>query len=169
MPDRKRTPRTHAVYAALLAPSVLIAQDEEPFDRTPVECVTTVSIDRTDIIDDQTIIFFMRGKRIFRNYLPRKCPGLAREDRFSYQTTNSRLCDIDTITVLEQFGSRLQPGFTCALGEFHPIAIEEVEALKELQEEGRQRDAIEVEPAELPEDEAAEPAEAAPEDRAEEG
>ena len=128
MPDRKRTPRTHAVYAALLAPSVLIAQDEEPFDRTPVECVTTVSIDRTDIIDDQTIIFFMRGKRIFRNYLPRKCPGLAREDRFSYQTTNSRLCDIDTITVLEQFGSRLQPGFTCALGEFHPIAIKEVEA-----------------------------------------
>ena len=48
-------------------------------------------------------------------------------------------------------------GFTCALGEFHPIPIEEVEALKELQEEGRQRDAIEVEPAELPEDEAAEP------------
>ena len=61
-------------------------------------------------------------------------------------------------------GSRLQPGFTCPLGEFHPIAIEEVEELKELQEEGRQRDAMKVEPAELPEDEAAEPAEAAPEE-----
>jgi hypothetical protein len=156
-----------AVSAALLAPSSLIAQEDEPLDRTPVECLSTTSIDRTDVVDDQTIIFFMRGKRIFRNYLPRKCPGLEREDRFSYQTTNSRLCDIDTITVLEQWGSRLQPGFTCALGAFHPISAEEAEALKELEEDGRQRDGVEVEPAELPEDEADEAADAPSEERSE--
>ena len=75
MPDRKRTRGTLVVSAALLAPSVLIAQDEESFDRTPVECVATISIDHTDIIDDQTIIFFMRGKRIFRNYSAAQMPG----------------------------------------------------------------------------------------------
>jgi hypothetical protein len=168
MHDHRRIRAILAVSGAILAPSSLIAQEDEPLDRTPVECVSTQSIDRTDVIDDQTIIFFMRGKRIFRNYLPRKCPGLEREDRFSYQTTNSRLCDIDTITVLEQFGSRLQPGFTCGLGEFHPISVEEAEDLKTLQEEGRQRDAVEVEPAELPEDDGKEPAEAQPEEPAEE-
>ena len=73
----------------LLAGSTAIyADDDATFDRTPRDCVITQSIARTDILDDQTIIFYMRGKNVaYRNYLPKKCPGLKRWDRFSYQVT----------------------------------------------------------------------------------
>lgn len=153
MPAASRRLVTFAVLAAVAPLSAALAQDDD-FDRSPEDCITVNSIDRTDVIDDNTIIFFMRGSRIYRNYLPRRCPGLERHDRFSYRTTGGRLCDIDTITVLEQWGGRLQPGFTCSLGEFHPVTQEEVEDLERLAEEGSGRsNAIESEPAELPDDE----------------
>jgi hypothetical protein len=132
------------------------AQGEEEidfdFDRTPKKCITTSRIRDTDIIDDRTIIFRMRGNReVYRNYLPRECPGLERSDRFSHRTMNGQLCNIDTITVLEQFAGRINESFTCRLGEFIPITREEAEEL-ELEKEGQsgRRRAISSEPAELP-------------------
>jgi hypothetical protein len=38
--------------------------------------------------------------------------------------TANRLCDIDTITVLQDFGLGLGPGATCQLGPFNPITKE---------------------------------------------
>jgi hypothetical protein len=95
---------------------------------------------------------------VYRTYLPRECPGLERNDRFSYETRGGQLCDIDTITVLEQFGTRLNPSFTCRLGEFIPITREEAENLK-LEEKGQglRRNVIRAEPAELPPEGAAAP------------
>jgi hypothetical protein len=154
---------TLAAVAALGLPAIVVAQDDA-FDRTPVKCLPVSNIDRTDVLDDNTIVFFMRGRKIYRNYLPKRCPGLERNDRFSYQTTSNRLCDIDTVTVLEQWGGRLSSGFTCPLGEFHPITREEFDELKAIQEDGGQRnDAISAEPVELPAD-AADPAAGAPPD-----
>jgi hypothetical protein len=143
-----------ATAVALLSASSPSAQgdEEEEFDRTPRRCVATARIRNTDILDDRTIIFYLRGnKDVFRTYLPRECPGLERNDRFSYQTHNGQLCDSDTITVLEQIGTRLSPSFTCRLGEFIPITAEEAEDLK-LENEGatHKRNSIQSERAELP-------------------
>jgi hypothetical protein len=138
--------------------------DEEEFDRTPRRCLSTARIRQTDILDDRTILFYLRGNReVFRTYLPRECPGLERNDRFSYHTTNGQLCDVDTITVLEQFGAGLSPSFTCRLGDFIPITREEAEDLKlESEGEALKRKAIRSAPAELPPEDAAEaPAEQA--------
>jgi Family of unknown function (DUF6491) len=126
------------------------AESADAFDRTPEDCVSTPNIDRTHAVDDRTILFFMRGKKVYRNYLPRKCPNLERQNRIMYKTHGARLCDVDTITVLEQWGARLTPGFTCPLGEFHPITPEEVEDLMRKPEDVR--DAIEGEAVESPED-----------------
>lgn len=144
--------RACATLTAFVAMSATaLAQDDGTLDRTPADCVVVSNIDKTEAIDDYTILFFMRGNQIYRNQLPRRCPTLAREDRFSYRTTSNRLCDIDTVTVLEQRGLRLEAGFTCQLGPFHPITEEEVAELKLIQEQGSSRDAIEVEAGELPE------------------
>jgi hypothetical protein len=103
------------------------------------------------VLDDRTILFYMRGKRAYRNYLPRKCPGLEREERFMYETRSNRLCSVDTITVLEQWNARLTPGFSCRLGEFHPLTREEVEDLERIDKRGGPGpDAIEAHPVELP-------------------
>ena len=147
--------------APLAAPSAFGQDgDDEPFDRTPADCITVARIDQTDAIDDQTIIFRMRGNRVYRNTLPNKCPGLQRENRIAYQSSTSRLCNIDTITVLEDFGVGFRPGFTCRLGPFVPLSEEEVEDI-DLRKKGEagQR-AIETSSVEIERDDAAtEPAE----------
>lgn len=109
------------------------AQDGEadkPFDRTPVSCVRVSSIDKTEAVDDQNILFHMRGKTVYRNHLPQRCPRLEAENRIAYQVFGGRLCDSDTITVLEESVFGLQSGFTCGLGDFVPLSPEEVEDLR---------------------------------------
>jgi hypothetical protein len=146
-----RLPVSLCAAALIAGAATSAADDKEEFDRTPRDCVATTSIDRTQILDDQTILFHMRGKKVFRNYLPKNCPGLKREGRFMYQTTQSRLCDFDTVTVLEEWGGRFTPGFTCKLGDFQPITREEAEELTAVR--GKDvRGAIDSQPVELPPD-----------------
>lgn len=144
--------RSACALTLLVSSAVSWAQDDGAFDRTPQDCVIVSSIDDTEAVDDQNIIFRMRGNKVYRNHLPRKCPGLERENRFMYETRGGRLCSIDTITVLEQFGLSLQRGFTCRLGEFVPLSPDEVEDL-DFRETGDTpgREAIRAEPIELDE------------------
>ena len=161
-----RALRSLAWFAAgalplLTGPSPTVAQDEGAFDRTPRDCITVATIDQTDALDDQNIIFHMRGNTVYRNHLPRRCPGLERENRIAYTIHSGRLCSIDTITVLEDsFGGPLggfNQGFTCRLGEFVPLSPEEVEDL-EVREDGRPvRSVIETESVDL--EQTAQPAE----------
>lgn len=114
------------------------AQDgegDEPFDRTPVNCVRVTSIDKTEAVDDQNILFHMRGNTVYRNHLPQRCPRLEQENRIAYQVFGGRLCDSDTITVLEQSVFGLQNGFTCGLGDFVPLSPEEVEDLRKKEDD----------------------------------
>jgi len=115
----------------LLSPAAAFAQDDdEPFDRTPKKCVRVISIDQTQVVDDQNILFHMRGSDVYRNHLPRECPRLEQERRIAYKVFSGQLCSHDTITVLEDSVFGLQGGFTCGLGEFVPLSPEEVEDLK---------------------------------------
>lgn len=130
--------RLTAGLLPLLAGATAVGQDdaEAAFDRTPQDCLLVSRIDETEALDDQNILFRLRGNRVYRNTLPRKCPGLLRENRISYSTSTARLCNIDTITVLEEYGVGLRPGFTCRLGEFVPLSPAEVEDL-EFREKGQ--------------------------------
>lgn len=179
---------------ALFASAALLAQDGEPAERgaaapaagnaadaagaadadgavadalgrNPTRCIATTRLDRTEVIDDETVLFFMRGGDIYRNRLTRSCPGLEREQRFTYRVYGNQLCRIDTITVLESRAFGLTDGFTCALGDFQPISADQAERLTGT--EFWPRD-VEIEVVELPEQDAEEPegAEAARDDAA---
>lgn len=158
---RTSRPAWLAVSAAIVAAYAVAQNDaadlEGAFDRTPQECILVSSIDETDAVDDQNLIFRTRGNKVYRNHLPRKCPGLERENRIAYEVRNARLCSIDTITVLEQrFGVGFQPGFTCRLGEFIPMSPAEIEDLDLREREGRRgRRAIAAQPVEAEADGAA--------------
>ena len=114
-----------------LSPFAPALADEALEEEGGERCVNMRTVSSTEVIDDQTILFYMRNGVIYRNYLPRRCSGLAREQRFSYSTTVSRLCDIDTITVLYNQGVGLSSGASCGLGKFYPISKDEAQALKE--------------------------------------
>lgn len=141
--------REAALVCAALATHAA-AQDDDELDRTPQDCIVVNRIDRTEVIDDNTILFHMRGNRVYVNHLPDRCPNLAREDRFTYRVQTSQICDTTTITVLER--SSPLPGFTCRLGQFQPVTIAEVDEIRRVAEQGSRGDAIEVEEVEPPDD-----------------
>lgn len=90
-------------------------------------CVTTSQIRNTRVVDDLNILFYMSGRTIYQNILPRQCNGLARENRFSYRVTTGRLCSVDTIRVLYNAGAELVPANSCRLGYFHEITEEDAD------------------------------------------
>lgn len=108
-----------------LASSSGLAQrgaDDEVIDTTPQACVIVRRINDTVVVDDKTVLFYMRGGDIYENFLKRSCPGLGRAKSFSYGVTAGRLCGSDMITVFDPFSP--QPGQTCGLGEFRPVTPE---------------------------------------------
>ncbi len=96
----------------------------EPEVRTvgaPKNCVSLTQIRSTKVIDNSTIDFKMAGGKTYRNTLPGSCPGLKSENRFSYRTSLSSLCNVDIIHVLNDYGGRLQEGAGCGLGKFQQV------------------------------------------------
>ena len=112
-----------AAFATLTLAGVADARTRGVPPATPAgkaeDCIPLQSIRETRVRDDKTIDFYMRGGKVYRNVLPGTCPQLGFEERFAYQTSLSRLCSTDIITVL------LMPnttrGASCGLGKFQPV------------------------------------------------
>lgn len=95
-----------------------------------VKCIRPKMIKATEVIDNRNILFYMRGDKIYRNVLPRRCRNLDRIGAFSYPSTYGRLCNVDRIRLLGSPGGGLSEGVQCRLGRFYPLTIEELEAVK---------------------------------------
>lgn len=78
-------------------------------------CLETVRIKETRILDNQTILFEMRGGKFYLNRLPVASPGLKIAGGFSYSTSIAKLCKQDSIKLIAR-GS--EPTSTAMLGEF---------------------------------------------------
>ncbi|MDZ7642857.1 MAG: DUF6491 family protein [Woeseiaceae bacterium] len=119
-----------ACTLTMLMPVGNLLADEPQDDDAGESCILLQRIDRTEILDNQNILFYMRGGDIYLNRLRNRCPGLRRNEPIMYNTTSSQLCDLDRISVLYNRGGGLSPGASCRLGRFLPISEEDVEALK---------------------------------------
>ncbi len=104
------------VFLALIATAPTFASTPIAGSKT---CLALTQIDSTDVLDDQTIIFKMKGRKYYKNTLPYKCSGLKFERAFSYRTSLNQLCNVDLITVLRAGGSGID-GPSCGLGIFEP-------------------------------------------------
>ena len=125
---------------ALGAAPAFPAEEDAPFNRTPRDCLFLSDVRRTEILDDQTIIFYAWGGKVaYRNYLPRACPGLVRAGHFGYTVRSWRLCNTDAITVFQRMFDDLQPGVTCRLGNFYPLSSADIDSLKS---ENKRRPAV---------------------------
>jgi hypothetical protein len=118
-----------SAFMACLGGLILLAAPsfaQEPATSSPAapkttSCIQLSQIERTDILDDQTMIFHMRGKKAWKNKLPFKCPRLKFEGRYLFKTSINSICNTDIITVLFQTGggvAGLQEGASCGLGTF---------------------------------------------------
>jgi hypothetical protein len=127
---------TLAVLPAMLMAGAAAQETEEevfpPDESVPSErCINHQRIRSTEVVNERNILFHMRGGEIYRNVLPRRCPGLNRNDSISYRPRTSKLCDLDAVTVLLQTGAGFSQGASCGLGKFYPITKAEADALKE--------------------------------------
>ena len=83
-------------------------------------CLGLSRIRNTDVLDDQHILFFMRGGDVYLSKLPYKCSRLGFEESFTYSTSLTKLCDKDIITVLDTGGGP-SIGPSCGLGTFEKL------------------------------------------------
>ena len=83
-------------------------------------CVDLMRVDHTYVVDDQNILFYMRGGAIYLNRLSHPVPGLDPDQAFMYRTSIGQLCRLDTVTVLERWGFGLTEGASGTLGKFMP-------------------------------------------------
>ena len=108
------------------------ADDDVDTDNDNIEkCINTRILRRTEVIDDQHILFYLSGTKVYLNILTSVCSGLSRERRFSYTTTVRNLCRFDSIRILSDVGGTIHQGRSCRLGYFHLTSKEEIEAAKE--------------------------------------
>jgi len=120
---------TTIALAALFALPLAVADEREADERwlddqEAQDCLRLISVDRTEVVDNRNILFFMRDGTVYNNHLPNDCPSLATEDRFMYRTSMNMLCDLDTVTVLRDIGFGMGNGPSCGLGKFHPVSPE---------------------------------------------
>lgn len=135
---------------ALMIAMTAVAQDgaterdasvlEDDFNREGERCINVSRIRQTHATDDRTILFYMRGGDVYRNTLRSECRGLERENSISYRVASNRLCSVDTVAVLRQFGGSFEAGIPCGLGLFFSITDVEADFLRygersEMQEE----------------------------------
>mgnify|MGYP005846250155 CR=1 FL=1 len=118
------------VSAAEAEPAKKTRLDDFTMTGEVKNCLSLARIDRSDVIDDQTIIFEMKGKDYYVNRLPYRCPQLGFEESFSYATSLTQLCNTDIITVITSTGR----GASCGLGMFEKIEKKKPEDQEETSE-----------------------------------
>ena len=130
----------------LALPAVAEEPPAEGAEPQSERCISMSRITNAEVIDDQTIAFHMTGRDVYLNELPRRCPGMHFSRGIGYRTHAGQLCNLDTITVLDNFGG-VSRGPSCGLGLFTLITEDELKALKAERKKGddKERDEEEAE------------------------
>jgi hypothetical protein len=82
-------------------------------------CISLSRIKTTKILGDQAIQFTLRNGDVYINILPRRCPSLRPNRILSWETSQSSLCNLDILHVLDRVGVDIQRVGACGLGHFH--------------------------------------------------
>ena len=122
--------RWMTTLGVLSAFSILAGPAQSADATKPVNCIPLSRIESTQAIDDQTILFYMRGGDIYVNQLSNRAFGLARNRPFMYKSSTGQLCNHDIITVLEPLGFGYMQGAWAGLGKFVPTDEARADALK---------------------------------------
>lgn len=103
-----------AVFAKDKAQEVLSKYEKTGETQT---CLMLRSVRDTDALDDYTLLVEAGGS-IYLNELNGRCIGLAREQRYTRQSPQARMCKGDIIQVVDFSGITLG---SCSLGEFEKL------------------------------------------------
>ena len=100
-------------------------------DDTAEHCLSLQEIASIKVIDKDNLAIQMKNGDYYLNHLSSSCPSLRRHSAISYTTPLNRLCNLEIITVLEDFGGDLQTMGACGLGKFTPASRDEIRFMQE--------------------------------------
>ena len=93
-------------------------------------CLATNRYRRIDIVTDQALVFVGRGDTVWLNMLPYRCHGLRRDMVLVLEQSSMRVCARDRLRGLAR--SSAEPATAaCALGQFQPLARENLAAMRD--------------------------------------
>lgn len=87
----------------------------------PESCIMRSQVQQSRVRSDTVIDFEMRGGKVYRVTMPTRCPGLAFERAFAFETSIDQMCGADIIYVLMNVGGVPQRGAGCGLAPFVPV------------------------------------------------
>ena len=107
-----RTAAAAVIYFVLAGPAVLAEEGKPSLDSQV--CLDSRLIDHTQVLNDHQILFYMGGREVWINNLPKSCRALRYDEGFVHATNYPQYCDnMETI--------RVRPtGQPCLLGKFTP-------------------------------------------------
>jgi len=88
-------------------------------------CLSLTRIRQSVVLNDQHILFKMRGGDVYLSKLPYRCSRLGFQEAFSYSTSLTKLCNTDIITIISRSGG--DPLTSCGLGIFQKLEEKEAE------------------------------------------
>lgn len=97
----------------------------------PQRCIDTRRIRSVRPLDANTLLFHMRNGDVWRSRLPVSCPGLHPDVTLMYEARSSKLCNLDSVTVLTDTGFGFLPGLECGLGKFDYLTEDQANTLRE--------------------------------------
>ncbi len=118
---------TVSLLAACASEESRETEPESIFDLSAFEneegrsCLPLTQIRSTRILGDRVIEFTLGVNQHYVNILPRRCPGLRPGRILGWRTSQSQLCHLDIIRVLDTVGGGLQTVSACGLGYFHSM------------------------------------------------
>jgi hypothetical protein len=126
--------------ATLFSFSVMAETQSQKYLGKKESCIDISRIKQSRVLDDQTILFEMRGGKFYINRLPVRCVSLKIAGGFSYSTSIDKLCKQDIIKVVQPSSA---PGQTCSIGEF--VEFKEkgtIDKIEKLLEDGLLKDLV---------------------------
>lgn len=117
----------------------ILKRDPSDDDYSQAErCVRTDQIRSIDVLDDKHIAFEVRRNQYYLVQFERRCLGLRRNSAVVFEPTGNRLCKLDGIRPIDDWGG--VPGAKCTINGFESVTKEQLVMLKEtLQAERRKK------------------------------
>ena len=123
-PIAERTP-------SLTVDEILASATQPDGDNQAVSCLPSSAYTKVEVINPALLLFHGRGERMWLNRMRQACVGLHFDDALAFEMRNSRLCELDTVRGIDNFGGYWSAtGAGCSLGSFDPVSPEQADLLK---------------------------------------
>jgi hypothetical protein len=114
LPRGGRMKAALAASLALVLPSLAVAADASPPVPKSNVCFDVSDIDRSVILSDQEIVFYLKGGKAWKNTLQGTCPGLHSQQGFRWRISTTTVC------ANQQILYAMHSQKPCFLGNFTP-------------------------------------------------